>query len=71
MSATYDHSARLLSPKQVCARAALSRSTIARLVETGKFPKPVRITEGRIAFVEDEVSAWIHDRISACREEAA
>jgi predicted DNA-binding transcriptional regulator AlpA len=42
-----------------------SRSTRERLVEAGLYPKPVRITAGRIGFVRSEVEEWVRDRIAA------
>jgi predicted DNA-binding transcriptional regulator AlpA len=48
----------------------LSPRHIMRMSTEGKFPKPVRVTEGsenrkgRIAFVKSEVRAWIAARIA-------
>jgi len=48
----------------------LSSRHIMRMVDEGKFPQPVRLTEGserrggRIAFVKSEVRAWITARIA-------
>ena len=49
----------LISPKAVCARISLSRSTLDQLVADGKFPKPIRITPRRLAYRESDVNAWI------------
>lgn len=53
---------RYLAPRQVEELTSLSERTIARMVEEGKFPRPVRLSEakknGRIGYVEDEVLAW-------------
>jgi predicted DNA-binding transcriptional regulator AlpA len=43
----------------------LSRSTLERLVAKDAFPKPVRITAGRLGFVRDEIQAWARDRVRA------
>jgi predicted DNA-binding transcriptional regulator AlpA len=43
----------------------LSRSTIERLVDKDAFPRPVRITAGRLGFVRDEIEAWARDRVRA------
>ena len=43
----------------------LSRSQRERLVDSGLYPKPVRVTAGRIAFVREEVEDWVRDRIAA------
>ena len=53
------HEAGNLSPRQVL-----------RMANEGKFPQPVRVTEGnerqkgRIAFVRSEVRTWVADRIA-------
>jgi prophage regulatory protein len=38
-----------------------SSEWIRQLVAAGKFPKPLKIGN-RVAFVEDEVDAWLRDR---------
>lgn len=43
----------------------LSRSQRERLIHGDLYPKPVRVTAGRIAFVREEVEAWVRDRIAA------
>ena len=71
--------AKLLSLAQVCELTSLSRASIYRKVEEGKFPKPIELDErriskprkdgrpgqltGRIAFVEHEVVKTIADWI--------
>jgi predicted DNA-binding transcriptional regulator AlpA len=48
----------------------LSPRHILRMAGEGKFPQPVRVTEGterqkgRIAFVRSEVRAWVAERIA-------
>lgn len=48
----------LLSVSQVTAKTSLSRSTIYRMVEAGKFPAPVHVTEFRVAWWLSEIDAW-------------
>jgi predicted DNA-binding transcriptional regulator AlpA len=31
----------------------------------GAFPRPIRISRGRVAWVEDEILTWINERIEA------
>lgn len=38
--------------------SGLSRRTIYNKVESGDFPKPVKLSERRIAFVQSEVVSW-------------
>ena len=52
----------LLSVSQVSAKTSLSRSTIYRMVEAGKFPHPVKVTDSRVAWWLSEVDAWIKAR---------
>jgi prophage regulatory protein len=55
---------KLLNMKQVCQRTTLSRATIWRLKNKGKFPKSMQISEGRVAFVTAEIDAWIESQRS-------
>jgi prophage regulatory protein len=67
----------LLSMKQVCILTSLSRAGILRKVQAGTFPAPIALGErkrnrkgqltGRIAWVREEVEAWIADRIKMGR----
>lgn len=54
---------RFLTPKQVCAKISLSRGTLDRLVAAGIFPKPIRLTERRLAFNSAAVEAWMVERL--------
>lgn len=56
---------RLLSPKAVCQRISLSRTTLDRLVASGDFPKPVRITPRRLAYPAEAVDAWVKEKVAA------
>lgn len=55
---------KFLSRKQVCAIISLSRATIDRKTNEGCFPKPVRLGQGRVAYVEEEVLGWMDRRIT-------
>lgn len=48
----------------------LSTSTLYDLMARQKFPKPVPITKGRVAWVEDEIIAWQKAKIEQ-RDSAA
>lgn len=41
-----------------------SRPHIYRLINADKFPKPVRLGENRIAFVEAEIDAWVRSKVA-------
>ena len=50
---------RLIAPKEMAARAGVSVRTLQRMVREGRTVTPVRVSEGRIGFVESEASAWL------------
>lgn len=52
---------------KVEAETGLKRSAIYRLIQLGKFPPPVKLTDRASAWVSTEVQAWIVDRITQSR----
>jgi len=55
----------LIRLTEVMARTALSRSGIYDLMAHNRFPKPVKIGDGRInAWLDSEVSDWIASRLA-------
>ena len=58
---------RFLRMSQVQARTGLSRSTIRRWVKRGLFPRPVRLGECVLGWIEAEIDQWIRERIVASR----
>ena len=56
---------KLLTPKAVCERTSLSRSSLDRLVASGEFPQPIRITERRLAYRAHDVQMWIEEKVAA------
>lgn len=49
---------KMLNLKQVLAIVPFSRSTIYREMEEGRFPKAREIAPRRIAWYEDDLTAW-------------
>jgi prophage regulatory protein len=47
-----------------------TRDHLRRLVKAGKFPRPIRLSESRIAWDEAEIDSWLKAR-AAEREKAA
>jgi len=47
------------------------RDHLRRLVKEGKFPAPVPISDRRIAWIEDEVDAWLAARVAQRDHRAA
>jgi prophage regulatory protein len=50
--------------KSVCG-VPYSHQHIARLEAVGKFPKRIRLGQGRVAWLQSEVESWIEERIAA------
>lgn len=47
---------------EVVGIVALGRSTINRMIATGTFPQPVKLTDHRIGWYLHEVQAWMSSR---------
>lgn len=66
---------RFLRKPEAAARVGYHPEHVMRLVRQDRFPKPVRLGPNSIAFVEDEVEAWmaarVADRDAKIGEEAA
>ena len=61
---------RFLRRAQVQAATGLPESSLYRLIAEGKFPKPFKLSEHRVAWLEDDVAAWQAERLAE-REKAA
>jgi len=55
---------RLLSKKAVRETVLYSPQHIARLEAAGQFPKRIRLGPGRVGWIEEEVQAWLRERVS-------
>jgi prophage regulatory protein len=55
---------RLLSKRQVRDLVSISFAHIDRKEKAGSFPRRVRPTPGRVAWVEKEIQDWIAARIA-------
>lgn len=53
----------LISLNEVCRLTSLSRTGINRLRAAGRFPVAVPLGTKRVAFIRDEVQAWVMARI--------
>ncbi|WP_411887834.1 helix-turn-helix transcriptional regulator [Hydrocarboniphaga effusa] len=56
---------QLLTCADVRSRTTLSKSRIYQLMAQGDFPRPVRLGTLSVAWVADEIDAWIRRRIEA------
>jgi prophage regulatory protein len=54
----------LISMRETARRVLFSRVHIYRLINKGRFPRPVKVGDARIAFVESEVDDFIKARIA-------
>jgi prophage regulatory protein len=64
-SEQFSFEGRLLSLSEVRERFPLSKSTIYRGIARGTFPKPIRISAGRVAWSEHELIGWLKSRRGA------
>ena len=55
---------RLLRHPEVEARTGLSRSSIYERMAEGTFPRQVPLSPGSVAWLEEEVEAWIEARLT-------
>lgn len=60
----------IINLPQVMSKTTLGKSTIYAYVKEGKFPAPVKIGDRAVGWVEEEVSAWLDERIKASRVSA-
>lgn len=56
---------RFLTPKAVCDKISLSRATLDRMVASGQFVKPMRLTERRLAYSAEAVEQWMAERLES------
>lgn len=59
-----DGSEALLALGEVLRRTTLSRSTLYALCNTGGFPRPIKLTSNRVAWVAAAVAEWIAARVA-------
>ena len=50
---------RLLHRREVEARTGLSRTSIYRQMEAGRFPRPVKVGPKAVRWSEHEIEAWL------------
>ena len=55
---------RILSKRQLKELVLYSPQHIARLEKAGQFPKRVQLGACRVGWVEEEVVAWLRERIA-------
>lgn len=50
---------RAIRIKDVIQKVSLSQSTIYALIAKDQFPKPFELTPGRVAWLEEDIDAWL------------
>lgn len=53
---------RLLRRREVEKITSMSRSSIYRLMQDGKFPRPVRVGPAAVRWKASDISAWLESR---------
>lgn len=54
---------RIIRLSEVLLFTGLARSTVYRYIEKGIFPKPVSLGDRAVGWVDEEVQAWVMDRV--------
>ena len=55
---------RLIRRKEVQDKTGLGASSIYAMMKQGDFPKPITLSERRVAWIESEIDNWITERIA-------
>lgn len=53
----------LMDSKQVCARLSICTSWLHRLVQQGRFPKPIKLGKRAARWPAEDVDDWIDEQI--------
>lgn len=56
---------RILKLKEIQPIVKLSRSSIYRLMDMNKFPKPIKIGDRSIAWRQQDIESWLQTRTGA------
>ena len=62
---------KLIRLPTVMGSTGYGKSMIYKLIKEDQFPKPVQLGARAVAWVDEEVQAWIHKRIAASRPKPA
>lgn len=53
---------RAIRIDEVCKLTGLGRTTIWRAVKEGRFPKPIKLGERAVGWLESDIVAWLESR---------
>ncbi|SOZ49249.1 putative prophage regulatory protein AlpA [Cupriavidus taiwanensis] len=62
---------RAIRIKDVIQKVSLSQSTIYAMIAKGRFPKPFELTAGRVAWLEEDIDAWLAEKAGRAPAAAA
>ena len=57
---------RFMRERDVLDATSLSRTTLWRVMKNGQFPRPVRISPGRVGWRESAIIAWQENPAEWC-----
>lgn len=63
MTSSNNQNHRLIRRKEVQTKTGLGASSIYAMMKQGDFPKPITLSERRVAWIESEIDQWITERI--------
>ena len=55
----------LLKIKEVSKQVGLSKATIYRLMKAGEFPRPISLSQARVAWRQADLNNWLASRPSS------
>ena len=58
---------RLLSKREVTQKTSVPSSSLYAGMAKGLFPKSIKISDNRVAWLESEIDAWIAERVESAR----
>jgi len=59
----------ILKLPATCKKTGKSRSSIYQGIADGTFPRPIKLGPRSVGWLEDEIDAWIQQRIEASRKQ--
>lgn len=62
---------QLIRLKKVEEKTALKKSMVYELMARGEFPKPIKIGDRAVAWIEREVNQWVESKIPESRQVVA
>lgn len=58
---------KIIRLPQVIELTTYKRSSIYRLMDEGKFPKPIKIGARAVAWLEEDINQWLESKIQGGR----